>query len=90
MVGSAMLAVQAGADPQILHVTRSLFERFGLPTTIPNHMDISAILEAMQHDKKFSGGKLNFVLPTAIGKVEFNQPVQLDDVISVLKALKGE
>jgi 3-dehydroquinate synthase len=90
MVGSAMLAVNAGADEEILQTTRHLFEQFGLPTAIPTHMDLDAILEAMQHDKKFSGGQMNFVLPTAIGAVEYNQPVQLEQVITVIKQLKGE
>jgi 3-dehydroquinate synthase len=73
-----------------LDTTRNLFEKFGLPTSIPSHMEIEAILEAMQHDKKFSGGQMNFVLPTAIGSVEYNQPVQLNQVITVIKQLKGE
>lgn len=90
MIGSAMLAVNAGADEQILITTKDLFEKFGLPTAIPSHMDLEAILVAMQHDKKFSGGQMNFVLPTAIGEVEFNQPVQLEQVITVIKQLKGE
>lgn len=90
MVGSAMIAVELGQDKEILAYTKHIFTKFGLPTTIPSHMDTDAIIEAMLHDKKFVGGSLNFVLPTGIGTVEYNQSVDLDLIKRVIAQLKGE
>jgi 3-dehydroquinate synthase len=52
-------------------------------------MNTDAIIAALLHDKKFVGGSLNFVLPTAIGKVEYNQAVEMDLIRSVIDQLKG-
>lgn len=89
MVGSAMIAEAKGADPAITLRTRAIFEKFGLPTMIPADMSTDAIVAALLHDKKFVGGSLNFVLPTAIGKVEFNQVVELELIRTVIDQLKG-
>jgi 3-dehydroquinate synthase len=40
----------------------------GLPGTLPS-LDTTALLEAVKHDKKISGGKLRFVLPVRLGQV---------------------
>lgn len=89
MVGSAMIAEAKGADASITTRTRAIFEKFGLPTSIPADMSTDAIIAALLHDKKFVGGSLNFVLPTAIGKVEYNQAVEMDLIRSVIDQLKG-
>jgi 3-dehydroquinate synthase len=90
MIGSAMIAVKQGQSTEILRETKRIFEKFELPTQIPAQMDTDAIIEAMLHDKKFVGGSLNFVLPTAIGEVEYNQAVDLATIREVISQLKGE
>lgn len=46
-----------------------LIEKTGLPTQIPNHLNVDSIIEILQSDKKVKAGKVNFILPTQIGKV---------------------
>src|SRR4029453_3883037 len=67
MLAAAELAVARGAlprrDPQAL---ADVFSSLGPIPPIAD-IPISGILDAMQHDKKMVAGRLNFVLPTAIG-----------------------
>ncbi|MCC9630360.1 3-dehydroquinate synthase [Blastopirellula sp. JC732] len=46
-----------------------LLTALGLPTA-PPQVDIDQVMAAMQRDKKVEHGKLQFVLPSAMGKVE--------------------
>ena len=47
---------------------KSVFERAGLPTEIPD-LELEKIIQAMKHDKKILQGKLRFALPKSIGNV---------------------
>ena len=53
---------------------------------IPHKVSSGAIYRAMFSDKKKADGKLNFILPTAIGKSEIVGNVEKKDVIAVLDA----
>jgi 3-dehydroquinate synthase len=90
MVGSAKLAVKLGYPEHIYTVTKRILQAFGLPTRLPAHLDTDAILSAMMHDKKFSEGKMVFVVPTEIGKVEINKNVSAAWVRDVVEQLKQE
>ena len=46
-----------------------LIAKTKLPTKIPTELDINAIIETLQSDKKVKAGKVRFILPTQIGKV---------------------
>ena len=46
-----------------------LIAKTNLPTKIPTDLDINAIIETLQSDKKVKAGKVRFILPTQIGKV---------------------
>jgi 3-dehydroquinate synthase len=61
----------------------SLLGRFGLPTEAPG-LDADALIEAMTRDKKNRGGKVRFVLPRGIGKVELTDAPSDEDVRAVL------
>ncbi|HSV43832.1 MAG TPA: 3-dehydroquinate synthase, partial [Candidatus Bathyarchaeia archaeon] len=61
-----------------------LLSRIGLPKTV-QHVEMSAILDSMKHDKKFKGGKNRFVLMTGIGRVKVVEDV---DVAVIRDALK--
>ena len=67
MLAAAELAVARGAlakqDRQALADVISSLGPLPPIADVP----ISGILEAMRHDKKMVAGRLNFVLPTAIG-----------------------
>jgi shikimate kinase/3-dehydroquinate synthase len=68
---------------ELLNITsHSLVERItsvlnslGLPIHLPRYLDRSALLQAMQVDKKRQDGTLRFVLPCKIGKVRTGVPV---------------
>ncbi|MCD1260226.1 3-dehydroquinate synthase [Paenibacillus athensensis] len=90
MVGAAKLAEQFGYSPEIHTVTLGLFRKFGLPVTIPAHMDTEQIIRAMMHDKKFKEGAIVYVVPTEIGKVEIRKDVTADQVRQIVAFLKGE
>ena len=63
-----------------------LLERFGLPTSAPG-LDPERLLEAIGRDKKNRRGKLRFVLPRSIGKVELTDEAGERDVRAVLATL---
>lgn len=47
-----------------------LLEKFGLPTTMPEGLDLDEISSLMWRDKKVHDGELRFVLPARLGEVE--------------------
>ncbi|WP_442601098.1 3-dehydroquinate synthase [Paenibacillus sp. KN14-4R] len=90
MVGAAKLAQRLGYSAEIEQETRKLLRKFELPTQLPEHFDTDAIMDAMAHDKKFKEGRMVFVIPTAIGKVEVNRNVSSEWVRDVIEQLKEE
>ncbi|GKU79537.1 3-dehydroquinate synthase [Paenibacillus sp. L3-i20] len=90
MVGSAKLGVRYGAPEEVYTVTKRVLAQCGLPTRLPEHFDVDAIMSAMMHDKKFTEGTMVFVVPTAIGKVEIKSDVPVQWVRDIVMELKGE
>jgi 3-dehydroquinate synthase len=88
MVGSARLAAKFGYSPEIAEETERIFTKFGLPVRIPSSCDTEEIMGAMLHDKKFSEGKMVFVVPTAIGKVEIRNDVPSSWVREIVDGLR--
>ncbi len=64
----------------------SLIEKAGLPVKIKD-LDITAILQAMQHDKKKISGQTRFILPKCVGEVVMNDEVSPALLEQVLKDL---
>ncbi|MFE5317180.1 3-dehydroquinate synthase [Paenibacillus sp. NPDC056579] len=90
MVGAAKLALRLGHPEHIYTRTKSILQRFELPTRLPAHLDTDAIMNAMMHDKKFQEGTMVFIIPTEIGKVEINKNVSAAWVREVVEQLKQE
>lgn len=89
MAASAKIAVNRGFAPtELYEETKDLLQRFGLPVTLPEHMDEERLIAAMMHDKKFVSQQLVFVLPREIGTVEIVPDVTLDEVRQVIRELK--
>jgi 3-dehydroquinate synthase len=66
----------------------ALFERAGLPTSAHLTKAMRRKLhDAMQLDKKVSGGNVKFVLAQSIGKVQYGQKVPADPLERVLENL---
>jgi 3-dehydroquinate synthase len=90
MVGAAKLAQRYGRPEAIYMETKRLLQKFGLPTKLPAHYDVDAIMSAMSHDKKFKEGTMIFVVPTAIGAVEIQKGVPTAWVREIVEQLKQE
>jgi 3-dehydroquinate synthase len=60
-----------------------LLVAFGLPIAA-DELDVDALLEAMTRDKKNRGGRVRFVLPRDLGRVELTDAPTVDDVRAVL------
>lgn len=90
MVAASQIAVQlrmwksADAERQ-----DALIQKAGLPTQLPNVLDIEAILDTLQTDKKVEAGKVRFVLPTQIGAVTVTDQVPADVIRQVLRQMQG-
>jgi shikimate kinase/3-dehydroquinate synthase len=71
MVAEAWIAEQIGmTEPGLSAQIKDVCARLGLPTEVPRNLPRQAILDAMQVDKKRSGGRVRFALPQRIGEVK--------------------
>jgi shikimate kinase/3-dehydroquinate synthase len=70
MVLETRLAERIGlARPGLADRIERVLQAVGLPVAVPEDIDRSGLLPAMQFDKKKAGGKVRFSLPRRIGKV---------------------
>ena len=85
MAAIAELAVRTGHLPRhdATRLTKMLND-FGMPNAIPAHLDRQRIKSYLQTDKKTVGGRVFFVLPTAIGKVVITDQVAEEEIDRVL------
>ncbi|MDF5715228.1 MAG: 3-dehydroquinate synthase [Rhizonema sp. NSF051] len=85
MVAAGQIAVELGmwqkAETERQH---ALIQKTGLPTQLPTGVDIEAIIEALQTDKKVLEGKVRFILPTQLGAVTITDQVPSDTIRQVL------
>jgi 3-dehydroquinate synthase len=65
---------------------KDLLDKLGLPTMV-ERLSAKKIINALSVDKKIRKGKMQFVLPTRIGKVEIRNNVPLKTVRNVLKEI---
>ena len=66
----------------------ALIQKAGLPDKLPGGIDIQAIVEALQTDKKVKAGKVRFVLPTQIGAATVTDAVPPDLIRQVLAQMQ--
>ncbi|QYX32483.1 3-dehydroquinate synthase [Sphaerospermopsis torques-reginae] len=90
MIAAGEIAVKLGlwqkADTERQN---ALIKKAGLPTKLPAGLDIAAIIDALQLDKKVKSGKVRFVLPTQIGEVKVTDEVPTDTIRQVLEEMAG-
>ncbi len=85
--GAGLLALRTGRFSEREHLrVLALLALLGLP--MRTSVDPNAIFAAMRGDKKRRGGKLRFVLPRAIGDVEYGVIGNERTVRSVLARLQ--
>jgi 3-dehydroquinate synthase len=73
---------RTSADRQL-----ALIEKTGLPTRLPAGLDIDAIVESLQTDKKVQDGQVRFILPTQIGQATITDQVPTHLVREILQTL---
>ncbi len=85
MVAAGDIAVELGMWTQNEAQRQNiLIQKAGLPTQLPEGLDIEAIIETLQLDKKVKAGKVRFILPTQIGVVTITDQVPADTIRKVL------
>lgn len=90
MTAAGMIAERMGIFPRPdLERLKSVLAGAGLTVSIRG-LSSETIAQAMKHDKKKIGGKIRFILPRSIGKVEINDEVSTDLVEWVLEELNEE
>jgi 3-dehydroquinate synthase len=84
MVAAAAIAVKLGLWTEAENQRqRALIAKAGLETQIPP-LNLDEMVNALTADKKVKDGKVRFILPTAIGKVEISDRVTSLMVCEVL------
>ncbi len=84
MVAEARLAARLGwIGPDVVDRIVGLLDRLGLPTSAEG-LDPDRLLEAMGRDKKNQGGRIRFILPRSIGRVEMTDAAGGEDILTVL------
>jgi 3-dehydroquinate synthase len=87
MVAAARLAAAVGVFPAAdAERIERLLSRLGLPTRLPD-VNAGDMVRTMSADKKSAAGRPRFVLPRAIGQVEFGREVPLETLRHVLGQL---
>ena len=87
MCAAAELAVKSGiCNPTATSHIRELIESYNLPSLIPDDLNATEILRAMEIDKKVKAGKIKFILPESIGTVRIENDVDREIISAVLTA----
>jgi 3-dehydroquinate synthase len=85
MVAECRLAQRLGwIGPDVVARLVGLLERLGLPTSATG-LDPDLLLDAMRRDKKNRGGRVRFVLPRSIGRVELTDAPGETDIRAVIQ-----
>lgn len=85
MLCASRLAERLGrVDAEFTARQERLLAGLGLPTEMPD-LKAGQVLRTMMHDKKVEHGRLRFVLPVGMGKVELVADVDPDEVRAVLE-----
>ncbi|MBP5973941.1 3-dehydroquinate synthase [Brasilonema sp. CT11] len=89
MVAAGQIAVELGMwKKEEASRQDALIQKASLPTQLPSGVDIEAIIESLQLDKKVKAGKVRFILPTQIGVVTITDEVPSDTIREVLQAMQ--
>jgi 3-dehydroquinate synthase len=67
---------------------RAKLQDYGLPVTMPSDLDTGALLSAMRHDKKFSEGRIRYVVTPRLGEAFVADDVAEDDLRAAIDSLR--
>jgi 3-dehydroquinate synthase len=65
---------------------RKLIDSYGLPTQMPDNLDLNNVFSSLQLDKKAIAGELKFILPEKIGRVKIHKGVAERAIKQILKS----
>jgi len=86
MVKASTISNRLGIFPsRDLVRLKDLLAQAGLPVRMP-HLDMSRVLQAINHDKKVVDGKVRFILPQRIGRVFMSSDVSFALAVEVLES----
>jgi 3-dehydroquinate synthase len=89
MMCAARLAERLGRmDATFVERQRKLLTTFGLSLDVPD-VDRDEVIELMYHDKKVEHGKLRFVLPSRMGRVELVPGIDTDSILAAMSNEKS-
>lgn len=89
MVAAGQIALELGLwQKSATERQNALIQKTGLPIKLPSGLDITAIINALQLDKKVKSGKIRFVLPSQIGAVQVTDEVPTDVIKKVLQEMQ--
>ncbi|MBT3268084.1 3-dehydroquinate synthase [Candidatus Poribacteria bacterium] len=81
-----MSAARGMVDREFCDKQRAILSTAGLPTSCPDDIDVAAVVEAMKLDKKVKGGRVRFIVPTAIGSVEIRDDFSDEEAAAAIEA----
>ena len=70
-----------------LQMQKNILEKYSLPTSTRENLNISTIIDLTKNDKKSKSGKINWVLLEDIGKPIVRNDVPEEIVIRSLKSI---
>jgi 3-dehydroquinate synthase len=65
-----------------------LIQKAGLPTQLPTTFDTEAVLEMLTADKKVKAGRVRFIVPSQVGKVEITDQVPDAAILSAVRRMQ--
>ena len=78
---------KAGLPKDQRDAIADLLSAFELPTRLPANFPREKILDALQFDKKFQGGKVRFVVTPAIGSARLSSDATMEDIRKAIDQL---
>lgn len=89
MVAAGKIAVKLGMwEEEMSQRQDRLIKKATLPETIERTLKSKKIIETLQLDKKVKAGKVRFILPKNIGKVDIKEGIDSEVISTVLKEMK--
>ena len=81
-------AKKAGLSASDREQIMSLLRQFELPVKLPRDISTESITTALKTDKKFSQGKIRFVLASRIGSAFLSDDVTMEDIHEAIESLR--
>ena len=84
-----LAALELSGKPELRAEVGDLLAARGLPTAVDGDLDLAAVADAVQRDKKRRHGRVGFVLVDAPGEVRTGRPVPDRELRAALEGLRG-